>query len=90
MNTDRPTLAAIFATLKEEKDRVFILHRIGPHECEAVGGGTVEELRATRCVEVCADNLVERIALDLEDWPDAPAPVLVVTIGEKRKEIAIP
>lgn len=66
-----------------------IVHRMGPHECEGVAGGTAQELRSTRCVEVCGDNVVERLALDLDEWPevwpsDDPAPVLVITIGGKE------
>ena len=83
---DRVTLAALLAIL-QERDRVFIVHRIGPHECEGVAGGTIQELRSTRCVEVCGDNVVERLTLDLDEWPDVwpedAAPVLLVTIGGK-------
>ena len=79
---DRVTLAALLAVL-QERDRVFIVHRMGPHECEDVVGGTVRELRSTRCMEVCGDNVVERLVLDLAEWPDGAAPVLVITIGEK-------
>ena len=86
---DRVTLAALLAVLQGEA-RVFIVHRMGPHECEGVAGGTVQELRSTRCVEVCGENVVERLALDLDQWPeiwpDEAAPVLVVTIGGKETE----
>ena len=87
---DCVTMAALLAVL-QERDRVFIVHRMGPHECEGVAGGTAQELRSTRCVEVCGDNMVERIALDLDEWPevwpsDDPAPVLVITIGGKEAE----
>jgi hypothetical protein len=37
-------------------------------------------------VEVCGDNVVERLALDLDEWPDEAAPVLVITIGGKEGE----
>ena len=85
---DRVTLAALLAVL-QERDRVFVVHRMGPHECEVVAGGTVRELRSTRCMEVCGDNVVERLVLDLDEWPeiwpsDDPAPVLVITIGGKE------
>ena len=86
---DRVTLAALLAVL-QERDRVFIVRRMGPHECEAVAGGTVQEFRSTRYVEVCGDNVVERLALDLDEWPevwpDEAAPVLVITIGGKEGE----
>ena len=85
---DRVTLAALLAVL-QDGDRVFVVHRMGSHECEGVAGGTVQELRSTRCVEVCGDNVVESLALDLDEWPevwpsDDPAPVLVITIGGKE------
>lgn len=82
---DRPrvTLAALFGVLKPS-ERLFIVHRLGPHETEAVAEGTLEELRATRCVEVCGDNVVEGIAVDVDDWPEIPEPVLFVTIGGKE------
>ena len=83
---DCVTLAALLDIL-QEWNRVFIVHRMGPHECEGVAGGTVQELRSTRCVEVCGDNVGERLALDLDEWPDVwpedAAPVLLVTIGGK-------
>ena len=69
---DRVTLAALLAVL-QDGDRVFIVHRMGPHECEAVAGGTVQELHSTRCVEVCGDNVVERLTLDMEEWPGGMA-----------------
>ena len=83
---DRVTLAALLAVL-QERGRVFIVHRMGPHECEIVAGGTVQELNSTRCVEVCGDNVVERLTMDLDEWPDVwpedAAPVFLVTIREK-------
>lgn len=79
----RVTLATLLDGLKPSK-RLFIAHRLGPHESEAVAEGTVEELRATRCVEVCGDNIVEGIAVDVDDWPETPEPVLFVTIGGKE------
>ena len=27
------------------RDRVFIVHRMGQHECEGVAGGTAQEIR---------------------------------------------
>ena len=84
---DRVTLAALLAVL-QERDRVFIVHRMGPHECEGVAGGTAQELRSTQCAEVCGDNTIERLALDLgerpEPWADDPLPVLIITIGGKE------
>ena len=55
-----------------------------------VAGGTIQELRSTRFVEVCGDNVLEAITLDLDQWPeiwpDEAAPVLVITIGGKEAE----
>lgn len=79
---DRVTLAALLNVLTPAQN-LFITHRIGPHECEAVAEGTVEELRATRCVEVCGDNIVERLAVKMEGYPWDQDPVLVITIGGK-------
>lgn len=76
------TLAALLGLL-EPTERLFVIHHMGADISEAVAGGTVEELRATRCAEVCGDNIVERLAVDVDDWPDTPAPVLLVTIGGK-------
>lgn len=61
-------------------ERLFVIRHLGADIFEAVAGGTVEELREARCVEVCGDNIVERIAVEVDDWPDTPAPVLLVTI----------
>lgn len=86
MNTERKfTLAALFATLKPS-ERLFIVHRLGPHESEAVAEGTLEELRATRCVEVCGDNIVEGLAVDIGGCLWEQEAVLFVTIGRKEKE----
>ena len=77
------TLAALMGVLKPDEE-IFIVHRIGPHECEAVAGGNTAELRATRCVEVCGDNIVERLAVKMEGYPWDQDPVLVITIGGKE------
>ena len=79
---DRVTLAALLGVLKSDEE-ILVVHRIGPNECEAVAGGTAAELRATRCVEVCGDNIVERVAVNVDDWPEVPTPILFITIGGK-------
>ena len=78
----RRDLSALMALLLP-KERLFVIHHLGADISEAVAGGTVEELERTRCVEVCGNNIVERIAVDVDDWPDTPAPILLVTIGGK-------
>lgn len=78
------TLSGLMALLLP-KERLFVIHHLGADISEAVAGGTVEELERTRCVEVCGNNIVERIAVDVDDWPDTPAPILLVTIGGKVK-----
>lgn len=82
MSEKRITLADLLALLKPT-ERIFVIHYLGANISEAVAGGTVEELQKTRCVEVCGNNIVEKIAVDVDDWPDTPAPVLLVTIGGK-------
>lgn len=80
---DKPiTLSALLDLLKPT-ERLFITHRLGPHECEAVGEGTIEELRAARCVEACGDNAVERISASVEGYPWEQDPIILVTIGGK-------
>lgn len=80
--TEKTTLGAVLAVL-EPAERVFITHRMGPHEAEAVAGGTAEELKASRCVEVCGDNVVERISVIVDDWPEIATPTLLLVIGGK-------
>ena len=84
---DRVTLVSLLAVL-QDRARLFIIHRMGPPECEAVAEGTALELRSAQCAEVCGDNTVERLALDLserpEPWADGPLPVLIITIGGKE------
>ena len=66
------TLSGLMALLLP-KERLFVIHHLGADISEAVAGGTVEELERTR------------IAVDVDDWPDTPAPILLVTIGGKVK-----
>jgi len=49
MSDKRITLSALLGLLGPT-EYLFVIHRLGPHECEAVAEGTAEELRATRCV----------------------------------------
>lgn len=76
------TLAALLGLLKPT-ERLFVIHRMGADISEAVAGGTVEELRATRCVEICGDNIVERLTVDIEGYPWEQEATLLVTIGGK-------
>lgn len=79
---DHVTLAAILAALQPE-DHVFVIHRLGPHEYESAAEGTVQELQAAHCIEVCGDNVVERLALEADEYPNATTPTFVITIGGK-------
>lgn len=86
MERKRVKLSEILALLEPE-DHVFIMHRLAPLECEAVAGGTVAEVIAARCVEVCGDNIVERLKPGADDWPpDTVGPVLLITIGGKEAQ----
>lgn len=83
---ERLTLGDILAVLREQ-DHVFILHRLGPQFLETVANGTVQELRATRCVEVCGGNVIEEIGMGVDESLDERvsegAPFLSITIGGK-------
>ncbi len=85
MNKNRVTLASLLASLGAD-DRLFVVHQISPHECEAVAEGTAAELRASRCVGVCGENIVVALSLELDDLKKVPAPVLFITIGEKERK----
>lgn len=76
------TLAVLLGLLKPT-ERLFVIHHMGADIFEAVAGGTVEEIRATRCVEVCGDNIVERLTVDMEGYPWEQEASLLVTIGGK-------
>lgn len=80
------TLASLFEVIADPEERLFIMHRLGPHECEAVAEGTAAELRATRCVEVCGAYEIEALALAIDDTSNvfASAPVLIVTLAKKE------
>lgn len=77
------TLSALLSAVDPEA-RAFIIHHMGANCYEAVTEGTVERVRGSRCVEVCGDHVVEKITVDADDWPDTPAPVLIITIGGKE------
>jgi hypothetical protein len=79
---DKCKLAALLDTL-DGRTRIFITHRLGPHETEAVAEGNAAELRASRCVEVCGDNIVEQIKTTISEGPSSETPILLVTIGRK-------
>lgn len=78
------TLGGLLAATERETG-VFIIHQMGAEVSEAVAGGTVEELLASDAVKKCGGNPVERITVDVDDWPDTPTPTLIVTIGNKEK-----
>ena len=83
------TLAALLSTF-EPKTGVFIVHHMGAEVSEGVGGGMAAELLASDVVKKVGGNIVKRIAVDLDDWPDTPTPTVIVTIGgraKRRREI---
>ncbi len=81
------TLTALFDLLRDE-DHVFILHRMGPHECKGVAAGTARELRSIQFVKTCGNSVIEKLWLETDDWPEVrpgtsgPSPLLVVVIGK--------
>ena len=77
------TLSGLLSIVDPEA-QTLIIHRMGADCYEAVATGPVREARVARCVEVCGDRLVEKITVDSDDWPDTPAPVLIITIGGKE------
>lgn len=79
---DRLTLDLLLGTLDPET-KLFIVHRLGPHEAEAVAEGTAAALAASRCVEVCGDNIVERVSVSLGGYPWEQDASLLVTISGK-------
>ncbi len=83
MNTPKITLAQLLAAMTEPTDHLFIIQEMRPGASEAVGGGTVAEVKTSHCVEVCGDRPVERIVLDGEGYPWDHVPVLIVTIGRE-------
>lgn len=85
MSDNHITLSALLDLLTPA-EHLFVIHRLGPHECEAVAEGTAEELRETRCVELCGENAVERLTIEESGYPWDTTPVLIITIGERVVE----
>lgn len=85
MKSNGLTLSNILDLLNPA-EHLFVIHRLGPHECEAVAEGTAEELRAAHCTEVCGENPVEHLAIEESGYPWDTTPVLIITIGEKVVE----
>lgn len=77
------TLSALLSAVDPEA-QVLIIHHMGANCYEAVATGPARESRVAECVEACGDQLVEKITVDADDWPDIPAPVLIITIGGKE------
>lgn len=76
------TLSGLLSVVDPET-QTLIIHHMGADCYEAVYSGFVREAMSSRCVEVCGDRPVEKVAVDVDDWPDTPTPVLIITIGEK-------
>lgn len=83
-SSERKTTLSALLSVTAPDTRLFILHHMGADCYEAVTEGTVERVQDSRCVEVCGDHVVEKITVDADDWPDTPAPVLIITIGGKE------
>ena len=92
---DCVTLASVLGLLQDEDNAFILCHgnpRYGPCEYEAAAGGTARSLRAARCMKECGDNVVEKLWLEADDWPEVwpesngAAPVLVIVVGGKEAE----
>ena len=83
-NTNSRLTLAAFLEVLAPTERVFVIHHMGADIFEAVAGGTAEELRSTRCAEVCGDNIVERAVVEQDGYPWDAEPCIVVTVGEKE------
>ena len=77
------TLSDLLSIVDPEA-QTLIIHHMGADCYEAVATGPVREAQVARCVAACGDQLVEKITVDSDDWPDTPAPVLIITIGGKE------
>lgn len=80
---EKITLSGLLSVVDPEA-QTLIIHHMGADCYEAVATGPVREAQVARCVEACGDQLVEKITVDSDDWPDTPAPVLSITIGGKE------
>lgn len=67
-------------SILQGRDRVFIIHRMGPNKHECVAEGTAHELSADKCVEGYGGRMIKRIAADVENGSDDGTPVMVITI----------
>ena len=76
------TLSALLTAVDPEA-QVLIIHHMGANCYEAVATGPARESGVARCVEACGGCPVEKITVDSDDWPDTPAPVLIITIGRE-------
>lgn len=82
------TLRTLLAILDPAAD-LFVVQRLDPAKnanlSEAVADGKAAELLASHCVEVYGEATVEKIAVDVNEWPELPSPVLLITIGRGRE-----
>jgi len=72
-------------------DRVIVLRRMGPHECEVAAVGAARALRVGRYAELSGASAVEKISLDTDGWTaiGEHLPVLVVTVSEDGSDAAV-
>lgn len=80
--TRKITLRAYLEPVAPETE-ALILHHMGANCYEAVASGTVEEIRSSRCVEVCGNHPVEKVTVDVEGYPWDTSPTLIITIGKE-------
>lgn len=80
---EKPTLAQLLAVIAAPETKLLVIQRLGPGADEAVAVGSVKEVKAARCVEVCGDRPVEKIAVEVEGYPWDTGPVLIITIGPR-------
>lgn len=79
---EKTTLSALLSVV-DPKAQTLIIHHMGADCYEAVATGPVRDAQVARCVEACGGCPVEKITVDSDDWPDTPAPVLIITIGRE-------
>lgn len=81
---EKPTLREYLEPVAPETS-LFILHHMGADCYEAVHSGTVRDAMLSRCVEVCGDHPVEKVAVEDDGYPWDTMPTLIITIGKEAE-----